>query len=985
MSESKEMIGRFLARGAKEARAAVVDDFAGAREWKSNWRRSALGVSRLVGVVRSGFLPGSIGLGGAFRGLVAKALSPVSRVPLDTELADPAERFAFAQEAYGRPDEGVARAIDVTYEKYLTYLGVAACLIALDVATARSIGHLIPAWLDIASRISPVIIALLFSFRAGFENWILRTRRLGSIREFVGQPGEWWAQPAPGWMSRTRGPVTMLILVGSAAIAGSVLFSSQSAEAASVGAAIFSAPSPSDFWLRLLGFVFPQVGPITVGQVLPIDNAIGKAFGAMSAALMACATAYVAYQTVIGIGESAHSGEPLGNRYHTMWGPIRVAYGFGMLAPVAGGYCLAQLLVLTVAIAGGQIANAEWSAFVDGLNPTEITVPALEETLPLVRDTLLLETCHAVATHIRLDDTPPWPTTYSNGPMTMSNNLLARGARQIWYRVVSAWDSAQTAGVQAPVAVYQARWNYGICGSITADYSTNTAGADADVAALDTARIAAFDELRGSLKAIATTVSDSVSPELSVDWSQVSPDLFTKVVAAKATYDRKVIAAVTAYTATASKVSLSGFQDAAKLHGWISAGPYFMTLARIDGQVLSLTHVAPAVSLVDKSEFTQGSDASKRLTDPVVGALPRLMKWWDASVAGNTTLSMSAANAGRFNNNGSIAGATEYLGSVDSGVQAWVLKQASVTPGQGNALQQMVDFGNILLTVCETILVALGAGAIFGGAAGLTPSGLAVKFGKSLIPGGAIDKIAGFAVVFAGLIAVALLVAGIMHAYILPLLPFLLFTFAVMDLLVMVVCGVIAAPIWALFHITFEGEELFKGRHGEGYMINFNLLLRPGLTLFGLFFSIHVFEAMIWLLSVTIYPAMASATSGHFFGLIGTLVYVVVIAVLNYQVAIRSFHLITQVPSRVARWFGASPDGDGGEEHSRSAMGLVMSHSKSGIDTAANAARGAGGQTMAAAGAAIPGGAVAQGAGALAGQVARAGNAVGSRVRPPPA
>ena len=324
-----------------------------------------------------------------------------------------------------------------------------------------------------------------------------------------------------------------------------------------------------------------------------------------------------------------------------------------------------------------------------------------------------------------------------------------------------------------------------------------------------------------------------------------------------------------------------------------------------------------------------------------------------------------------------MAGLTDSITGL--GLQDWVLKQATMTPGKGTALQEMADFGNLLLNICVTLMIALGAGAIFGGAGGLTPIGIAAKFGKTLLPGGPIEKLSGFAIAFAGLLAVGLLLLGLMHAFILPLMPFLLFFFATMDMLVMVVCGVIAAPIWALLHVTFEGEELLKGKHGEGYMICFNLLLRPGLTLFGLFFSMKVFEAMIWLLSVTIYPAIASATSGHFMGFFGTLTYVVVIAVLNYQLAIRSFHLITEVPSRVARWFGASPDGDGGKEHSTHAMGMVISNSRQGLEAATGAARGALGRTASAAGAAQPVGAARAGLGAVAGQVAQAGKSAGGK------
>lgn len=282
----------------------------------------------------------------------------------------------------------------------------------------------------------------------------------------------------------------------------------------------------------------------------------------------------------------------------------------------------------------------------------------------------------------------------------------------------------------------------------------------------------------------------------------------------------------------------------------------------------------------------------------------------------------------------------------------------------------------------ETILVVLGVGSLGAAAASANPEVALLKVFKGLIPGGGVaDKIIGFAMVWTALIAMALLIAGVLHAYILPLMPFILFTFAVMDMLVMTICGVIAAPVWAMMHINLEGEEMFKGRHGAGYMVCFNILLRPVLTLFGLFLSMHLFEAMIWLLSVTIYPALGTATAGHFFGVIGTITYVILITVLNYQVAVRSFHLIIQVPQRVSSWFGASADGDGGEQHSTKALGLVVSSAEKGLNTMQGAGKGAGAAGAAAGGAALPGKAIAKGAGKVGGAVSEAALATGSKGR----
>lgn len=1019
-----EFLSRFLARGTGQAKALVTDDFGGSVPRT----RAPYGTRRLWSVTKAGIFPGTRALLPALRDLALRSVEGRRPpLPLDTDAVDPAARFEFAREHFGRSEDGIALARDTSYEKFLLYFVLLTVLVSIDIASGRSMGRLIPLWLDLASRGALLALLSAVLLRSSFENWQLRTRSLGSLGHFLRRPAEWMAVPSPGWVSRSRGAITLFVVTASATVGGLIVSSASSAAAAmastapgskSVVSNLFAAPTPSDFWYQLLGYVFPQVGPIAIGQALPIDAGIGAAFGAMSAALMAVAVSFFAYQTLVGVTETAHQGSVLGDRWHTIWGPLRVAYGFGMLAPVSGGYCLAQMLVLSVALMGGQIANSAWSAFVNNLGSTQIATPALAETLPLVRDVMLLEVCYAVEDHIvakgkayggrpaTVDNHPTkWPTTYAPGPQTKT--LIKRGWSSFVYWWNSWMDSANNAGTQNPIVTRPAVWNYGNCGSISGDYSLDSSMADAAVLAMDSTRLVAFDALRSSLHGVATQLVESLSPDTGTDWSTLSGPLFTKVLTAKNTYDKAILAAAQTYADGASSQSLGSFQANATKHGWVVAGAYYMVLARIDSEVLSLTSVVPVATVGAGKGIPVDSDEAQLLFNKTTGAIPLLTGWWDQNVSGlpdptatgsegqkNNGLSQSAVNAGRFSNAGSLASATEEIGSVDSGVQAWLLKQAMVKSGTGNGLQQMADFGNLLLNVCLGILTVLGVGSLGATVAAANPEAALLKatLGK-FVPGAESLKTAlSFVVMWTAMIALALLIAGIVHAYILPLMPFILYTFAIMDMLVTVICGVIAAPVWAMMHINLEGEEMFKGKHGAGYMACFNILLGPVLTLFGLFFSVHLFEAMVWLLSMTLYPAMGAATAGHFFGVIGTLTYIIVITVLNYQMATRSFHLITQVPKRVSGWFGASPDGDNGEHHASGALGLVTSHTKQGLSTAQGASQGAAAaatsrrqaaaEALKAGGA---GGAARAVAGGVAGQVASAGNAGGTQNRLPPA
>jgi conjugal transfer/type IV secretion protein DotA/TraY len=139
-----------------------------------------------------------------------------------------------------------------------------------------------------------------------------------------------------------------------------------------------------------------------------------------------------------------------------------------------------------------------------------------------------------------------------------------------------------------------------------------------------------------------------------------------------------------------------------------------------------------------------------------------------------------------------------------------------------------------------------------------------------------------FMSLFVGVIGTSLMAAGIYDAFILPMMPFMHFTSAVMGILILVVEGVLAAPRWAFSHVRMDGDSLFDQTQLAGYKILFNLLFRMPLILFGLLLSLLVFDAMIWLLSHTLWLAMVAATADNMFGFLVTIDYVVLITGMNY-------------------------------------------------------------------------------------------------------
>ena len=128
--------------------------------------------------------------------------------------------------------------------------------------------------------------------------------------------------------------------------------------------------------------------------------------------------------------------------------------------------------------------------------------------------------------------------------------------------------------------------------------------------------------------------------------------------------------------------------------------------------------------------------------------------------------------------------------------------------------------------------MALYVVATLAAKAGTAVSGLAKVGG--LLGGGAVASvlkqsiggaIAGMASIL-DMLALALLVVGIFHAYVLPMLPYIQFLFFVMGMLILVCEGMVAAPLWAFMHVSMDGSEFVDGKQEAGYIILFNLFLR---------------------------------------------------------------------------------------------------------------------------------------------------------------
>lgn len=90
-------------------------------------------------------------------------------------------------------------------------------------------------------------------------------------------------------------------------------------------------------------------------------SAVGSILTMVNVVILAVGTAWLTWNILAGITQSAWDGELLGKRFHTLWMPIRNAVGIAMLIPAFAGWGAAQLLMYQAAKMGAGAANIAMS------------------------------------------------------------------------------------------------------------------------------------------------------------------------------------------------------------------------------------------------------------------------------------------------------------------------------------------------------------------------------------------------------------------------------------------------------------------------------------------------------------------------------------------------------------------------------------------------------------------------------------------------
>jgi conjugal transfer/type IV secretion protein DotA/TraY len=695
-------------------------------------------------------------------------------------------------------------------------------------------------------------------------------------------------------------------------IAVCVVFTPDSALASTTGG-MFSSPNPdSDVALTFLqqaigldGF-FNNSRPIG----LSISNAIFQMLGFYSTALLLIATCIVVYYVITLVGEAAQTGSPFGRRFNGLWAPVRLVLALGLLVPLGNGLNAAQYTVLTIAKLGSGFATQAWNRFSDALLDESLTKPPVApigftETAKAI---FLYEVC-AESYNIQNKSGPK--VAISNVvPKGVSPSLAGAGPTEVSSQaqvnfIAINWQAKAPHSVNPRNQIFS-------CGSLKIDYSLAREGPTGKAIAesIISAYANAVDYVAANVRETARKYAAAVTPSpgnTSYIATATLPDAeqITQVIT---TAERQILAAVdSAHRAHSHDFNGSAFNTAdseMKAGGWGTAANFYMRLARAYQFSLEVTRATtPKPTATDTaSEAKSVSNSEWRAS---WGSWDSWMNWLSGSEEGYSKLGKQAEHikaaidkasqqitaaipdtpepirdgymAKMVNNSGVLTNAIWFLFGVS---QLWEL--ADPATQDVHPILKLTQLGSDILWRCFWFFSAGGVLSLFNFTAGIGSIILLVAF-------------VGIGI-------------GFVLAYVLPLMPFIYFFFAIVEWVMGIFEGLIGAPLWALAHLRIDGDGMPGQAAMNGYFILFGILIRPILILFSLLASYVIFSAGAYFLNLIFGDVIIGdiTKSGSTVGAFGYVGYLIMYAVIVYNLGLTCFKMIDQVPAQVMRWIGQS-------------------------------------------------------------------------------
>lgn len=621
------------------------------------------------------------------------------------------------------------------------------------------------------------------------------------------------------------------------------------------------------------------------------------------------------YNMTIGVLQSAHEGEVLGRRWSSLWAPIRVIFAIGLLVPVpgGGGYNVAQSGVQFLSTAGTSMASTIWTVAARSVLSDDIPLSSESPRFP----PSIVEEIYRQAACISVVD-------YQINVVNQNLPSSADPARIDWLNVREI-SSIRTPTDRVSYLTSILRESeepslVGLCGG----WSTPIPPAYLNDLGVEGQQVVdAFTYGHAQLMTeISLQMLDLTNQHFQVIFNgdQTLPDISNEIAEIQISANERM--AEFSREIRALGIEASGQDDARDMlmshvnggggdwgQGWTGAGSWYISLARFNNRLSSLTDATPSIQQPDLRadpaeifEAAGGTGSGRTYLLGAFGGRPT-----EADLRGLPTSEEALRLLSDFDRMFSesavrLAGLGYQLSpnqmadiNQDSGGSFW-----EYIPGLQESLERVSNsilaaFDPSQMLSHDPMISIINVGKSLMGLAMVLAGGVVVV---GLPTGGAA------AIVLTPIIA-SLMACGALLAFILPIMPFIIFNMAVIGYFLTVIEAVIAVSLWALGHMRLDGEGISGEAGKNGWLLLLSLTFTPSLMIVGFLAGMIIFRVGAGIIGTGFYFAASSIVGGDIlFGLLAIFGYSILQAIIFLILLEKSFSLIVDFPSRVFRWIG---------------------------------------------------------------------------------
>lgn len=635
--------------------------------------------------------------------------------------------------------------------------------------------------------------------------------------------------------------------------------------------------SCTDQSVEMLGRIF---GPVIDTLVMGTDpnaveasaNILATMFGFFNSGILIIGSLIVSYVAVMGVTNTANDGEAMGKSWSSLWTPVRIVAGGAVLLPTTSGFSFIQLIVLMFSLWGIGFANGTYKAgMAMGVLSADGVVQGVNQAgnfyglRDFARQYIAVSYCAKAANSIYSGaGTAPAVGPKASGKTAQSADKTSTVDGRTEYTFLIRDQNVVTnlAGGEP------------FCGTVKLSSYAPQAKSDPIPQALEKVRqqvqkqkIQAAGQLMAELdnwvNAWPATINDP-------GWDKVDSDKFNTIV--KKWEDHVAGALVQEVSNEQSDVD-SGLKDFLKTltdDGWAAAGGWFQRVGMVRSQIAgvlaepvgavgapsltglpsdarffllsnSVTTVTEAIN--KKSEAKDAyRDSKNTKPEDLASLIPKDPKT-DINV-GSLRADMDSKMSSFVN--GMMLNVVEIATGAGSNGQTPLCGTAGQMGGSLNRMKCVGDYlsvaraGILLADVAiktTTTAVRLLAGTV--SAAKVLGNGLEAD--KIVTP--LWDWVLEVPVKQLALMASYIEPLAFYFAVFLPSLPYTLFMIVFVGWVLAVLQSIIAAPLWAVMHMT--PDRTFVGSQTQGYLLLLSLFARPALAVLGLFAAVLVSDPVI--------------------------------------------------------------------------------------------------------------------------------------------